>query len=133
MLFKKLAALGVISLALLMGTLAGCGKFDPILNVNNAPIEGAGSKTMNNVKRAIILAGSRIGWQMQTVSDGHVVATLFRAGHMAKVNINYTSESYSITYKDSSNLEYNGETILGTYNRWVEELHKAIRKNLARM
>jgi len=116
------------------GVLLGCGKADPIINVKNSPIVASpGNKNMRNIKRAIVLAGTRIGWQMQATSPGHIVGTVFRGGHMAKVDIDYSTDKYSINYKDSSNLGYNGETIHNTYNRWVNDLHKHIRKGLARL
>ena len=42
----------------------------------------------------------------------------------------YDTKSYSIKYKDSSNLNYDGKSIHKNYNGWVENLDKAIRSNL---
>ncbi|MGD8784985.1 MAG: hypothetical protein PVF28_05395 [Thioalkalispiraceae bacterium] len=131
MLFKKFA---FIALLISIFSVAGCGSNDPVVNYNNSPIVAkSGNKNLKDVKRAIVLAGSRLGWQMQSIQPGIIQATLFSQGHMAKVEISYSTESYSINYKDSSNLKYNGQTIHGTYNKWVEKLHGAIRTNLARI
>jgi hypothetical protein len=46
------------------------------------------------------------------------------------VDIPYSAKSYSITYKSSSNLNYDGTTIHSNYNGWVQNLHKAINTQL---
>ena len=50
--------------------------------------------------------------------------------HRAVVTVIYDTKSYSIKYKDSSNLNYDGKSIHKNYNGWVENLDKAIRSNL---
>jgi hypothetical protein len=112
----------------------GCGGGEMVLNYNNSPIVAkSGKKNMESIRRAILLAGARIGWQMKEKGNGQVTATKFSRGFMAQVNITYTTESYAITYKDSSNLKYNGQTIHPTYNKWVADLNSAIRTNLSHM
>lgn len=125
---KQFAILSLI----LCGVLVGCGRTDPVLNVRNAPIVApAGTQNLQNIKRTIILAGTRTGWQMRASGPGLIVGTIFRGGHMAKVNVEYSADRYSIIYNDSSNLGYDGEGIHQTYNRWVTDLDKNIRKALA--
>jgi hypothetical protein len=97
------------------------------ISTNNHPAEQAG------VKRAILIAGSKLHWQMQPVDDGHIVATLMVRKHIAKVDITYTSENYSITYKDSTNLMYDGKKIHSQYNNWVDVLHRQIRVELSNL
>ena len=129
--FNKLALITLLASIL---TLAGCGSADPVLNFTNSPVvASADKKNMDDIKRGIILAGSRIGWQMRLLKPGTIIATSFRRGRMAKVEITYTTSTYSITYKDSSNLQYDGSTIHGTYNKWVTHLHRSIRANLSKM
>ena len=112
----------------------GCGGGAPVLNINNHPVAPkSGSKNVKDIKRTIVLAGSRLGWQMHPVRPGLVRATRFSQGFMAKVDISYTSQSYSITYKDSSNLKYDGQKIHGRYNQWIKQLHKHIRAGLAKI
>jgi len=129
--FSKLAP---IALLLSIFAFAGCGSGDPVVNFSNSPIVAqSGKKNVEDVKRGIILSGSRIGWQMQDVKPGTLYATLFQRGRMAKVEINYTADTYSITYRDSSNLEYNNGVIHGTYNKWVTHLHRNIRATLSKL
>jgi len=128
---KKLA---LIALCTSMFAFMGCGSGDPIVNFNNSPVVAkSGNKNIKDIERAIMLAGARSGWQMNPVKPGLITATRFSQGHMAKVDISYTTQSYSVTYKDSSNLKYNGQTIDEKYNQWVTRLHKYIRANIAQM
>ncbi len=131
MLFKNYSPLILIaSIVVFMG----CGSGSPIQNYNNSPIKAsAGKKNQENIRRAIILAGTSTGWQMREVSKSQVFATRYSGGHMAKVEINYTTESFNITYKDSSNLQYDGTNIHKTYNSWVKKLYKTIKKNISKM
>ena len=131
MLFKSYAPL--ILLASIVAFI-GCGSGSPIVNYNNSPIQAAaGKKNQKNIRRAIILAGTSTGWQMREVSQGMIVATRFSSGRMAKVDIKYTTESFNITYKDSSNFHYDGTNIHKTYNSWVKQLHKTIANNISKM
>jgi hypothetical protein len=112
--------------------LIGCNKTVPLINYENSPIVTVGGKAdMDKIKKAIIVAGTRIGWQMQPVTDGHIVGSLFTRGHMAKVDIKYNQDTYSITYKDSSNLLYDGSEIHRQYNNWVDRLNRQIRAELS--
>jgi len=112
--------------------LIGCGNTAPITNFEGSPIVTvSGKPALEKVIKAIVGAGTKIGWQMQSVADGHIVATVFSRGHMAKVDIKYDANTYSITYKDSSNLNFSGDSIHRNYNRWVDRLHRNIRAELA--
>lgn len=105
----------------------------PVHNVYNAPINVSSSNyDLNDVTKAIQRAGAGLGWQMKAETPGHIVGTLFLRSHMAKVDIIYTLDEYSITYKDSSNLKYNAaaNTIHKNYKAWIKNLNKAINAYL---
>lgn len=106
--------------------------------------------TEEDVKKAIQRAGTGLGWIISDEEPGHAVATLYLRDHMAKVDIYYDLEGYSITYKDSSNLSYEsageeytddaGEThkndqatIHSNYNGWVQNLDNSIRTQLGNL
>ena len=126
--------IALFALSISIFAFAGCGDGDMVLNYNNSPIVAKSSqKNIKSIRRAIILGGTRVGWQMKEKGNGQVVATKFSRGLMAQVNIKYTTETYAITYKDSSNLKYNGQTIHPTYNKWVADLNSAIKTNLSQM
>ena len=83
---------------------------------------------LNNIQAAILEAGLRVGWEMDVVSKGHIIATIFSNEHVAVVDIFYTTESYDIVYKDSKNMDYDGINIHNRYNRWILKLDKDIRR-----
>lgn len=116
-------------LALLI--LVGC-RTNPIIDIKDAAVPAAvGQKlTMDEVAKGIVAAGAKHGWAMKIESPGHIVGTLLIRGHMAAVDIPYTVSSYSIIYKDSSNLKYNAndKTIHANYSSWVRNLHVAIQR-----
>ena len=60
------------------------------------------------------------------------MGTLNVRSHQAVVTIPYTTKTYSILYKDSSNLKYDAEkqTIHENYTGWIQRLDGAIRSRL---
>ena len=69
---------------------------------------------------------------MAVVKPGEIIGTLNVRSHQAIVTIPYTSKTYSILYKDSSNLKYDADkqTIHGNYAGWIQRLDGAIRSRL---
>jgi len=47
------------------------------------------------------------------------------------MEIEYDTKQYSITYKDSQGLKYDGSQIHKTYNSWVHNLDNRIRVQLS--
>lgn len=95
-----------------------------IYTVIDEPIPRGGGLTLNEVTEAIKLAGLRHHWYMAVKQPGHIVATIHVRKHMAKVDIYYTPERFSIMYKDSRNLDYSPrrQRIHNGYGRWVKNL-----------
>jgi PBP1b-binding outer membrane lipoprotein LpoB len=125
---RNIAFVAIIALTL---ALIGC-RTAPVYNVSEAPVNTAtASPTAADVKRAIMVAGASLGWQMKEVEPGHIVGSLFLRKHSAIVDIPYTTSSYSITYKDSTELGYDGTNIHGNYNGWIQNLDRAIRASLS--
>ena len=109
--------------------LAGFGAGAPIYNVNSAPIPPNPAATLENIEKAVIRAGLQLGWQIVTQGLGKAEGVLVLRTHRAVVDITYDTRSFSITYKDSVNLDYrpNDNTIHSNYNGWIQNLEKAIR------
>jgi hypothetical protein len=112
--------------------LAACGTV-PVLNINHAPIVNNPNITLDDVGKAIQRGGAALGWIMQLDRPGHVLGTLKLRTHVAIVDINYDTKSYSIIYKDSSDLKYDGTNIHKNYNGWIENLNKSIQAQLVSM
>jgi len=106
--------------------LPGCAL--PIYNIKDAPV--GREATAEQVKFAILRAGATLGWQMRQVRPSEIEGTLYLRNHMAKVDIPYSAQSYSIIYKDSLNLLYDGTNIHKNYNGWIKNLDAAIKAQI---
>lgn len=123
-----LALVGILALALV-----GC-KSNPVYNVEGAPVSTSTSGyNLRDVRNAIQQAGVSLGWQMKDVQPGLIVGTLVVRDHMAQVEIPYNRTSYSIIYRDSQNLNYDGVNIHSNYNGWIQRLNGAINAQLSRL
>ena len=109
----------------------GCS-LKPLQNVADEPVITASGKTptMDEVSKSIMRAGVGLGWTIKPLEAGHMLGTLNLREHTAVVDIRYTVKMYSITYKDSTNLNYDGSNIHRNYNGWIQNLNKRIRAQL---
>lgn len=124
---NRVAVFAVLALTLLA---FGCTT-KPIYNVTAAPVSTTKpNATLDEVRLAILRAGGTLGWQMQADAPGHVLGTLALRGNTAVVDINYTPRTYSITYKDSTGLDADGQNIHNNYNGWIQNLDRAIQAQL---
>ena len=78
--------------------------------------------TANNVRRSIVDAGVSRGWLMDDFSESQIVGKLNVRTHYISIDIAYSSESYSISYKESSNMKAKGQNIHKKYNSWISNL-----------
>jgi hypothetical protein len=109
---------------------------DPIVDLIDVPVpvnlDGSQPK-IEEVKVAIISAARKRGWIPTIKDDGKITATLLvRSKHFAEVEISYNTNTYSIVYKSSRELDYN-ETkrkIHRNYNKWVSMLSTSIQREL---
>ncbi|WP_205028297.1 hypothetical protein [Oleisolibacter albus] len=108
------------------------GRTQPVYNVEDAPIASVSGKSLSaeEVKSRIIQAAQAREWIVQEVGPGHLTATVRPRTHVAVVDILYSPTLYSIKYKDSTNLLYDGTTIHRNYNKWVKLLEADINVKL---
>jgi hypothetical protein len=110
---------------------------EPIANFEGMPVKTLGAApSPAQVREAIIEAGQRRAWTFVDAGPGLLIATLLvREKHTAEVNIAYTAENYSLTYRRSMNLRYSadGPTIHPSYNKWVTEFVNSINTELSRV
>jgi hypothetical protein len=89
--------------------------------------------TAGQVREAIQSAAVLRHWVVSEESPSVLLATLdVRGKHSATVAIAYDATRYSITYRDSRNLDYEDGEIHKNYNGWVLKLDKTIRNELVR-
>jgi len=125
--FKKISTL---VLTVLLVTIIGC-RSTPVRDVHDAQVDASGKYTSKDVKSGIIRAGKSLGWGMKPVKPGLIIGTLFVRNHMAKVEIKYSKKNFSILYKDSAGLKYDGTNIHKSYNGWVTNLERRIQSQLS--
>ncbi len=120
-----------LSLLIALGVLlVGC-RTAPVLNIEEAPVSTSAKITLKDVERAIIRAGTSLGWQMKRQGKGHIVGTLYLRNNMAKVDITFNTKSYNIKYKASQGLRYDGVNIHSNYNGWIQRLDQNIQAQLS--
>lgn len=105
-------------------TLAGCKKTVPVRDYNNMPFPqySVGKNTAKSLEVAIVRAAVSLGWIPKIVQEGEIVATLNIRSHQLVVTIFYDAKEYSIKYKDSTNLMYDGKKIHRQYDNWTRNL-----------
>ena len=119
----------LVALALL---LTACAAPQPVQNINQTSVvTNKPNATAEDVRQAIVRAGLGLGWQMKNAGPGQMVGTLNLRQHVAVVDIAYDRNSYSIRYKDSSNLNYDGTSIHRNYNSWIQRLDQQIKIQLS--
>jgi hypothetical protein len=104
----------------------------PIRNINDAPVVTGSGKALtgDQVRVAIVGAGTGLGWTMAPTTPGLVTGRIALRGHTASIDVRYTPTAYSIAYKDSTNLDFGNGQIHKNYNGWIENLNRDIRTNL---
>ena len=110
--------------------LVGCSTSQPLHSVDSAVVfTGSGSQpTLEQIRRAIVASVTRKGWTAKNIGSRQIQATLNVRKNIARVVIAYSTRSYSITYKDSHTLDYDGATIHRNYNKWVRNLEILINR-----
>ncbi|RDH88505.1 MAG: hypothetical protein DIZ78_00800 [endosymbiont of Escarpia spicata] len=128
----KQKLLGVLIVGMVTLFLAGCPHQAMVYNVEDASVvANKDGVTMDDVRKAIIRAGATLGWNMNDKGSGLVEGTIHLRSHMAQVDIPYDAQTYSIKYKNSDNLKYDGEKIHSNYNGWIQNLDRAIKAQLS--
>ena len=132
---KSFLKIGILLLVLSLALpLAACRQRQ-LTNLVDMPVAGSRNNTLApaQVRKVILDACARRGWVAREISPGLISAKIEARSHMAQVEIPYSGTSFSIIYKNSSNLKYDASknTIHNQYNNWVDYLRKDIEVGLA--
>ncbi len=86
----------------------------------------------NDVRDAILRAGTRLGWTMRESAPGVIDATLTVRAHFVASEIRYTDKDFSILYRSSENMNFDPADgkVHRSYNRWTKNLAKEISAEL---
>lgn len=110
---------------------AACTRTAPVYNVVQAPINVPNSVPMSTLDKTIRMAAANRGWTVKSEGPGKIEARVVVRDHVAVVDITYSRKQYSITYKDSQNLKYDGSMIHKNYNSWVQLLANDINARVS--
>lgn len=114
-----------------------CGSVEartqPVYDIIEKPIQtGSGQiPTMDQVGEALASAARQKGWSVAEVEEGYLTAQIDVRQHFAAIDIRYTSQTYSIIYRDSEVLKYDGTKIHRNYNKWIKLIEQIADQNLA--
>ena len=108
----------------------GCRGPEPVYNVSTTPVVTSKPASLDEVQRAIQRAAIATGWQTIPRGPGNLEGITTWATHRAVVDIKFDTKTFSITYKDSDNLNYDGTKIHPFYNTKIQDFDKAIRREL---
>ena len=105
---------------------AAFGRTQPVYNVVDKPIHTPSGKPLDlsQVEQVLRDAAMSKGWTVDREHDGHLQAEIHVRQHWALVDITFTESTYSISYRDSKVLKYDGEKIHRNYNKWVKTLER---------
>lgn len=114
---------------------------EPVLNLVDQPITVASGKklTADEVKQVVSKVAQDRKWVVAPMENGKLAATLSWKSnrHVIAVEIACDTDRFSITYRDSINMNYavtDGQPVIHPYyNRFVGELRDAIRVETMRM
>lgn len=98
-----------------------------IYEVDGAKVTASRALSIDEVEKAVKAAGISSGWQMIQRGPGNIEGVYTLRQHKAVVDIKYDTNSFSIKYKDSVDMRYDGKGISTHYNSWVQNLERAIR------
>ena len=122
---------GLVVLA--TAALAACNTLAPIANVDGVTVSTQANKPLSaqEVRAAIVRAGSGLGWVMKDEGPGKLTGILNLRTHTAEVDIPYSASSYAIRYKSSVNLQAADGKIHRNYNGWIQNLTRGINGQLS--
>lgn len=119
-----------LGVALIGGLLivASC-RSAPIYDVIQARFTTQRDVSMAELGKLIRMTAAERGWTAKRIGRGRIEARISARNHLAVVRIAFTRQHFSVTYKDSRNLNYDGSSIHAKYNSWVRNLANDIRAN----
>ena len=106
---------------------------DPVSNIVDHPITNLKKMTLADVRKGIVLGGTRYRWIFADDGPGKLKATQDAGRYSAVISISYTETTYSITLLESMGLEQKGDQIRSRYNRWIGLLTRNIDSELTKL
>lgn len=113
-------------------TVTACGRNAPLENVQDAPFRASQNASLEQMKEAIVAAGSARGWTITPQAPGVMRGDiLVRNKHKVSVDILYDAKKFSIIYVSSDGMNYqlrDGQRrIHPSYMKWIKYLRQDIQ------
>ena len=114
--------------ACLIVLLSACAKITPIYNIELETIVTASGNapTLDQARYTIRRAVIAKTWKVKDTGPNSIEANRYKGVKHAQVAIKFSPTEYSIHYKSSKQLLYDGFKIHRRYNSWVKGLRKKI-------
>ncbi|MDO6527085.1 hypothetical protein [Motilimonas sp. 1_MG-2023] len=109
--------------------ISGCSSSQRINNIEQDISQQ--NLTLSQVETAIVRAGEYKKWTMKVVEPGLIQGDITVRSHQASIDVRYSATRYSISLRNSVNLQQSGDQIHRNYNKWVTLLDREINKNLS--
>ena len=131
----RILSLSLIALLGLMLAPYADARTQPVYNIVDKPVRsGSGNAlTQEQVGDALAAAARYKRWTVEQVEPGYLKAQIVVRKHFAAIDIRYTDSTYSITYRDSEVLKYDGEKIHRNYNKWIKLIEQEADSNMLRL
>lgn len=108
---------------------AGCAMTIPMPSYDHVNITQFRRST-DEVGAAIERALVSRNWVVTARRPGELDASLVGPEFRADITIPYSASAYSLRYRDSQGLDYDGENIHRHYNNWMNNLSISIEREL---
>jgi hypothetical protein len=120
----------IVCAAALAASLAACvSMIIPVQSYEDIQI-AQHQKSAEDVGPAIERALAARNWVVTARRPGELDASLIGAEFRANINIPYSATSYSLRYRDSEGLDYDGANIHRHYHNWMINLQVSIEREL---
>ena len=98
--------------------------YQEVSSFSSKPISAA------TLEKAFKTCSSARGWRFARVAPGKLIGQLtVRSKHYVKIEVEYNSNAYKISYLDSTNMRYDAKTntIHKRYNSWMTNLSDDVK------
>ena len=117
-------------IGMLILVIASCSSVS-IKNVPRQPFSTEALKlSSTQIEKIIIKSVLKHQWIITNKTEGKLIATYSTRGHIVKVAIDFDQSGFSISYVDSTNMNYDGNSIHRNYNRWVNIMRVGILRDV---
>ncbi len=139
---KALHVLLIVVTGLLFSLTAWARSSIPVVEYTDLPIVTSSGKSLlsEEVKEIIMTAGQQQQWQFVDGPEKNtLIGTLnVRNKHSISINIHYSTNSYSIAYRDSAKMNFkidaSGQKLIHPkYNLWIQNLIADIKSEAAKL